>query len=269
MTAYFLAAGFGTRMQPRTLEIPKSLVRVSGHPILDYLLDELTSWDGLDAVHVAVNHRDASAFREWAGRHRSALETAGIRLHVHDDGVETPDDQLGVVGDLAFLLEETGVPDDGALVSGGDSLYRFPLAPILNRYDGTSNEVLALYEPDPERRQKSSLLHLEDSVVREIVDDPAGGDTPWICPSWALLTAEALRTVPPYLERGEPDDSLGAFLNHVARQQILHAVHLPERRDLRLHCNTIDDLERAQRLFHAEPRHVVDAERIRQCLRVA
>lgn len=267
MIAYLLCAGFGTRMRPLTNDTPKSLVEVTGHPLLDYLLDEISAWTDLDAIHLAVNHRDADAFRMWADTHRSALADEEIALHVHDDGVQAPEDQLGVVGDLQFLLREVGLPDDGALVSGGDSLYRFPLTPILNAYDGTTNQVLALHEPDPERRAHSSLLRLDGPRVAEIVDDPTGGvPSDRICPSWTLLRPAALRLVDEHLSDDGPPDRLGAFLNRVAREDTLRAIRLPKQKDLRLHCNTVDDLERARRLFRDEPRHVLDPETVQECL---
>ena len=254
-------------MRPLTEDTPKSLVQVAGHPILDYLLDEISAWADLDAIHLAVNHRDAEAFRTWADVHRSRLADEEIALHVHDDGVDTPDDQLGVVGDLQFLLREVGLPDDGALVSGGDSLYRFPLAPILNAYDGTINQVLALHEPDPERRAHSSLLRLDGPHVAEIVDDPTGGTSERICPSWTLLRPDALRLVDEYLSDDGPADQLGSFLNRVAQADSLRAVRLPKQQDLRLHCNTVDELERARRLLRDEPRHVLGPDTVRACLR--
>jgi NDP-sugar pyrophosphorylase family protein len=269
MVAYLLCAGFGTRMRPLTEHKPKSLVRVAGHPIVDYLVDELASWAALDAIHVAANHQDAEAFREWASGHRADLAAQDITLHIHDDGVEAPDEQLGSVGDLAFLLDGVGIPPDGALVSGGDSLYRCPLAPLLNAYDGTSNRVLALYEPDPERRAHSSLLDFQGRLVTEVTEvaeDPTGAASEWICPSWMLLTPDALRTVDTYLSDDGPPDQLGPFLNRIAREQTLQALRLPKQKDLRLHCNTVDDLERARRIFRDEPRHVLPPETVRECL---
>jgi NDP-sugar pyrophosphorylase family protein len=265
--AYLLCAGFGTRMRPLTNETPKSLARVAGSPILDYLLDELRPWSELDAIHVAVNHRDADAFRAWAAVHRPDLSDEGIDLHVHDDGVTAPDEQLGSMGDLNFLLDEVGLPDDGALVSGGDSLYRFPLPPILNAYRGRTNQALALHEPDPERRAHSSVLILDGPAVTEVVTDPSAPDSTRICPSWLLLSADALRAVSAYLEDGQPDDEIGAFCDHLAHTQSLRAHRLPERTNLRLHCNTIDDLERARRIFRDEPRHRLGPDAVRECLR--
>ncbi len=266
MIAYLLCAGFGTRMRPLTNETPKSLANVDGHPIVDYLLDELTAWKALDRIHVAVNHQDAPAFHEWADDRRPELEDEDIELHIHDDGVQAPDEQLGTIGDLHFLLERVGVPSDGALVSGGDSLYRFPLAPILNAYDGTTNQVLALYEPAPERRAQSSLLELEGRHVTAVVEDPTGAASERICPSWTLLSRDALRIVDEYLADDGPPDKLGVFMNRIAREGSLQAVRLPKQRDLRLHCNTVDDLERARQLFRDEPRHVLDPETVRECL---
>lgn len=266
MIAYLLCAGFGTRMRPLTNETPKSLAQVAGHPLLDYLIDELMPWSDLNAIHVAVNHRDAETFQRWAAGHRADLEREAISLHIHDDGVETPDEQLGSVGELDFLLDEVGLPDDGALVSGGDSLYRFPLAPILNAYDGTTNQALALHEPDPERRAHSSVLALDGPAVTEVLPDPTGSSSTWICPSWLLMNPEALQTVRPYLDEGAPPDKLGVFLNRLARTHTLLAHRLPKQTNLRLHCNTLDDLERARRIFRDEPRHLLDADAVREHL---
>ncbi|WP_103019151.1 nucleotidyltransferase family protein [Salinibacter altiplanensis] len=266
MHAFLLCAGFGTRMRPLTTDTPKSLVEVAGRPLLDYLLNELTAGSALTDIHVAVNHRNAPIFRQWAAAHRADLAAAGIELHLHNDGVESPDDQLGSVGDLKFLLDEVGASPDGALVSGGDSLYRFPLAPILNAYEGTTNDVLALHEPDPARRAHSSVLRLDGATVTEVLDDPTGASSPCICPSWLLLSAEGLRAVPAYLNDGGPPDTLGGFLDRLARTHSVRAHRLPRTANLRLHCNTPDDLKRARRLLRNEPRHVLGPDTVRASL---
>jgi NDP-sugar pyrophosphorylase family protein len=262
MKAFLLCAGFGTRMRPLTEDTPKSLIPVAGRPILDYLLDELTGWDALGDIHVVVNHQHADAFQAWTDDHREALSAEGIDLRIHDDGVEHPEEQLGSVGDLGVLIDEVGVPADGALVSGGDSLYRFPLAPILNAYDGTTNLALALHEPDPDRRAQSSVLSLDGSTITAVLDDPTDAPSTWISPSWLLLSPEALRAVPQYLDDGGPPDELGALSNRLAHSQTMRAHRLPKRPHLRLHCNTVDDLERARRRVQDEPRHVLSPEAV-------
>ncbi|MFB6248101.1 MAG: NDP-sugar synthase [Salinibacter sp.] len=266
MDAYLLCAGFGTRMRPLTEDTPKPLLSVGGRPLLDHLLTDLRDASSLEAIHLVANHRTVEAFRAWAAERRAALRDAGVAIRVYDDGGEGPETQLGAVGDLRFLLDRTGIPEDGALVSGGDSLYRFPLAPLLDRFDGPASRVLALHEPDPARRRQSSVLRLDGPRVTGLAEDPADADSTRICPSWYLLTTSALTAVGPYLDEGGDPDTLGAFVDAVARTQRVEAVRLPEQPHLRLHCNTPADLERARTLLEEEARHVLDAEAVRDGL---
>jgi len=263
MDAYLLCAGFGTRMRPLTDETPKSLLPVDGRPLLDHLVEALRASRALDTLHLVANHRDADAFRAWAADRRSPLD--GVSVQVYDDGVSAPEEQLGAVGDLQFLLDKTDPPADGAIVSGGDSLYRFPLAPLLDAFDGTAPQVLALHEPDAAQRRQSSVLRLDGSRVLGIGPD-ADTTSTRICPSWYLLPPSALSAVGPYLERGGDPDTLGAFIGALARRRRVEAVRLPARPDLRLHCNTPEDLERARTLVDDEPHPLIDAETVRQCL---
>lgn len=263
MKAYLLCAGFGTRMHPLTEETPKSLLHVAGRPLLDYLMEDLASWAELDSIHIAVNHQAAEPFRAWASTWRTEMDAS---LQIHDDGVTSPDDQLGAVGDLHFLLEQAGGPDEGALVSGGDSLYRFPLSPILNAFDGSTNQLLALYEPNLDTLCRRSVLDLEGSQVTGLAEKPEDPPSQWVCPSWYLLTPAALSTVDAFLERGGDADTLGTFVDTVARSQPVEALRLPERSGLRLHCNTPDDLRRARHLLANEPRRLVDPVEVQQML---
>jgi NDP-sugar pyrophosphorylase family protein len=265
MDAYLLCAGFGTRMRPLTDDTPKSLLPVGGRPLLDSLLADLRGASSLETVHLVANHRTVEAFRAWAAEHRPALRDAGVSLRVYDDGVSTPDEQLGAVGDLRFLLERADPPPDGALVSGGDSLYRLPLAPLLDAFDGNTAQVLALHEPDPDQRRQSSLLRLDGPRVLGVGGDDETASLR-ICPSWYLLPRSALSAVGPYLEAGGDPDTLGTFIDALARRRRVEAVKLPERPDLRLHCNTPEDLERARTLLDEEPCLLLDAETVRRCL---
>ncbi len=266
MIAYLLCAGFGTRMQPLTDDTPKSLLPLGDGPLLDALMTELRDWRALDVIHVAVNHRHIDAFRDWAADWEDALDVDDVALTLHDDGVETPDEQLGALGDLQMLLEATGIPDDGALVSGGDSLYRFPLAPLLNAFRGSTNQVLALHEPDAEQRRQSSILQLDGATVTGVVEKPDATDSTRICPSWHLLTPAALAYVGSYLDSGRDPDTMGTFIHALCRWQVVKAIRLPKQSPLRLHCNTPDDLERARTLLTDEPLHLLDAEAAQECL---
>jgi NDP-sugar pyrophosphorylase family protein len=267
MDAFLLCAGFGTRMGRRTDDTPKSLLEIAGRSFLGHLAADLLDGGGLDAVHLAVNHRDAAAFRNWAATWRPRFAEHGTALHVHNDGVTTPDEQLGALGDLRVLLDRIDrLPEDGALVSGGDSLYRFPLAPLLTAFDGSRSRVLALYEPDPDILRQRSVLDLDGSRVRHLVEAPDAPPSCRVCPSWYLLTRDALAEVGPYLDAGRDPDTLGPFVDHVAQRQRVDAVLLPDAPRLRLHCNTPADLQRARSRLANAPMHLLDAAAVREAV---
>lgn len=50
--AFILAAGYGKRLQPHTLETPKPLIKVGGRPMIDRALDKLA---GAGVTHCVVN----------------------------------------------------------------------------------------------------------------------------------------------------------------------------------------------------------------------
>ena len=54
MKCIILAAGEGTRMKPLTNEIPKPMLKISGKPILEHILDSLP--DNIDEVILVVGY---------------------------------------------------------------------------------------------------------------------------------------------------------------------------------------------------------------------
>ncbi len=71
-TALLLAAGAGTRLQPRTNGLPKCLTEVCGVPILGRLLSCLVE-EGFERLVVVVGHR-GEQIREYLDLHASGLE---------------------------------------------------------------------------------------------------------------------------------------------------------------------------------------------------
>ena len=54
-TAMVLAAGFGERMRPLTLRMPKPLVPIAGKPLIDHVLDRLAA-EGVETAVVNVHY---------------------------------------------------------------------------------------------------------------------------------------------------------------------------------------------------------------------
>jgi NDP-sugar pyrophosphorylase family protein len=79
MQALIFSAGLGTRMRGLTADRPKALVEVSGHPLIDHVLDNLHRAGVTDAV-VNLHH-----FADKLEGHLRSRETAGLRLQFSDE----------------------------------------------------------------------------------------------------------------------------------------------------------------------------------------
>lgn len=117
--AVILAGGLATRMQPRTLTVPKILLDVAGRPFADLQLELLAKYN-YQRVVLCVAHL-GDQVREYVGDGKRW----GLRVEYSDEGKEL----LGTGGALraaAALLEDT------FLVTYGDSYLPFDYAAPLD-----------------------------------------------------------------------------------------------------------------------------------------
>jgi len=117
--AVILAGGLATRMQPRTLTVPKILLDVAGRPFADLQLELLAKYN-YQRVVLCVAHLGEQV-REYVGDGKRW----GLRVEYSDEGKEL----LGTGGALraaAALLEDT------FLVTYGDSYLPFDYAAPLD-----------------------------------------------------------------------------------------------------------------------------------------
>ncbi len=116
--AVVLAAGFGARLRPLTLSLPKPLLPVAGRPILGHTLRALRKC-GCEAVAINLHYQG----EKIASRFGSDFEGMPIRYSREDDIQGT----LGALAPLRSFLDEAEL----VVVINGDSLARWPLAKLL------------------------------------------------------------------------------------------------------------------------------------------
>lgn len=242
--AILLCAGYGTRMRELGEVVPKPLLPVAGRPMLDYLLESISRLKGIASVEVVTNSRYAPAFEAWAAERTRP----DLPIHVHDDGTESPEKRLGAVGDLAFVLRRTGIPAGGALVSAGDNIFLFDLAPFWQAFvESGSSRVLALEEKDLGTLRSTGVLELDGAKVLKLVEKPAEPASTWACPSTYAIDPQALAGVEAYLEanpRGR--DEIGRFVSWVIENGTVEASRTVGER---LHIGNPEELARAEEIL--------------------
>ena len=118
MKVLILAAGYGTRLYPLVVDTPKPLLEVKGRYLIDYTLDKVGGLKGLSEVLVVTNNKFFEVFQNWAKEHAKFP----AKITVINDGTKSPDDRLGSVGDINFVINDQEIKED-LLVVGGDNLF--------------------------------------------------------------------------------------------------------------------------------------------------
>jgi len=213
MKAVILAAGYATRLQPLTNDVPKHLLPVGGRPMLDWVLDRVGDVQEVDAVHLVTNSRFAPVFRRWADEHSVA---------VHDDGTASNDDRLGAVGDLQLVVEEAQL-DDELIVLAGDNLFEFSLSRFVAwwRAKPQPSGAVPLHDVgDLELATQYGIADTDalDRIVR-FVEKPSNPSSTLASTLVYVLPPEHVGLVHTYLAEGQSPDNAGSFLGWLAARE--------------------------------------------------
>jgi glucose-1-phosphate thymidylyltransferase len=122
MKVLILAGGYGTRLYPVIKDIPKALLEVCGKTLIDHTLEKFKGIPGIDEIMVVTNAKFYDLLSAWA----QGRSDKTIPLRVINDGTHTPEDRLGAIGDILFVLKQTGIVTD-LVVAGSDNLFNYAI----------------------------------------------------------------------------------------------------------------------------------------------
>lgn len=224
MNAVLLCAGFATRMYPLTKNFPKPLLPVAGQPVIDYLMDQLAGLDAIDAVHLVSNHKFYDHFLRWRENHKERGMYRSLRIEIYDDGCIDNDTRLGASGDLALALKMIGTPDK-ILVSGGDNIYRFALAPLWHSFlQGDGHRITALAETNPAKLKKTGVLEFgEKDQVMRLHEKPEEPPSNWVCPPLYFFQPSIWMELEQFLEGSDNHDAPGHFIDYLCHHSRVEA----------------------------------------------
>lgn len=205
MKAIVLAAGYGTRLRPLTDTIAKELLPVGGRPMIDWILERIREVGDVDEVHVVTNRPKAASFAAWS---------RGKDVVLHDDGTTSNDDRLGAIGDIAFVLERTGIDDD-LLVIAGDNLFEYSVAELVRfwRGKGVASAVAVRDVGSLELAAMYAVVELApDCRIVGFVEKPPQPASTLCATAAYVYHREHVPLIGRYLEEGNPPDQPGRLL---------------------------------------------------------
>ncbi|MGE5272395.1 MAG: nucleotidyltransferase family protein [Verrucomicrobiota bacterium] len=215
MRAIVLAAGYATRLRPLTDVTAKQLLPVGGRPMIDWVCERIETVTR--DIHVVTNARFAEEFRRWAAGRDDVT--------VHDDGTVSNEDRLGAIGDIAFVLERTGVDDD-LLVVAGDNLFDFDLSDFAAFADGKGvASAVAVYDcGDLELATHYGVVETDsDSRVIGFEEKPSEPRSTLVATAAYLYHRGHAALVDGYLADGNPPDQPGRLIAWLSAREPVYA----------------------------------------------
>jgi len=219
LKAIILAAGYATRLYPLTLDKPKALLKIQGKPIIDYILDQISTVSDIDQVFVVSNSKFAEQFRNWASTAQSR-----IPIKVLDDGSADEASKLGAIGDIAFVIEKELIDED-IMVVAGDNLFTFPLSEYKQFFAEKGSDCVCVQRVEDREACKQLGIALLDETGRVINMEEKPEEPKSDCVVFAIYMykRETIPLIKQYLDEGNKPDAPGNFVGWLYKRKPVYA----------------------------------------------
>ncbi len=226
MKCILLCAGYGTRLYPLTLDMPKPLLPVAGKPMIEHILKKIEKVDEIDEVLIVANNKFFNNFRNWKRGF-----TYSKPITIINDGTNSDDDKLGAVGDIGFALKKEEI-DEEVFVVGGDNLFEFDLTKLFDFFKEKKAPVIALYDVRDKSLAagKYGVVEVDDAdKIINIEEKPNEPKTTLVSTACYIFTKEVVEELKKQLEEGKNPDNIGEFLGWLIKSKDLFGVIFKEK----------------------------------------
>ncbi len=226
MKLVILSGGFAKRLWPLTKDTPKQLLKVGGRPMIQFVLEKirpLVESESIDTVHISTNERFAQQFRDFVSGYDYP-----VPIEVIAEPTRSEDVKLGSIGALDWLIDELDVMGEELLLIGGDNIFSFDPAELLEKGRALRNPVVALF--DVGSREKASLYGVlkidedENGRVIDFLEKPENPPSTLISTACYYFSPDAVADVRRYIEEGNNPDAMGFFIEWLYRNRAVYGL---------------------------------------------
>jgi len=206
-----LAGGYAKRLWPLTFDRPKSLLTVSGKPIIDYIIEKLDDV-GLKDVIVSTNKKFEPDFKKWLDR----SGRGNVRLEVEESRSEK--EKLGAIRALSMLT--SNILDD-CMVIAGDNLFTSDLKGILRMFDELRSPIVGLYDVKSTDLARSfATVEIDDNNrIISFTEKPEQPETTLIGTCLYIFPNRTLSRLTEYLSWNLNKDAPGRFIEWLSKRE--------------------------------------------------
>ncbi|TPX30408.1 hypothetical protein SmJEL517_g06020 [Synchytrium microbalum] len=213
MKALILVGGFGTRLRPLTLTLPKPLVEFANRPMILHQIEALVKCGVTDIV-LAVNYRP-EIMVNFMKKYEQEL---GVKIHF---SVES--EPLGTAGPLALAKDVLGKDDDPFFVLNSDVICDFPFAEMLAFHKAHGNEGTILVTKVDEPSKYGVVVNKPNTTnIERFVEKPQEFVSNKINAGLYMFSPSMLKRIQPV-----PTSIEKEIFPAMAKVNQLHAMDLP------------------------------------------
>lgn len=191
MRAVILVGGFGTRLRPLTLTIPKQLLPVLDKPMIERKIAQLVE-NGIDDIIFSMGYRP-DAFLEAFPDGKCA--GANVTYVIESE-------PLGTAGAIAFAAREGGI-NDTFLAMNGDTLTDLDVASLIQLHRDRAAEATITLTPVDDPSRFGVVPTDPDGRVQAFIEKPKKEDAPT-----NLINAGTYVLEPTFLDRVGPAENI-------------------------------------------------------------
>ena len=245
MKLIILGAGYATRLYPLTLNRPKPLLPVAGKPMIEHVLDNLTSIRNIDHIYVVTNARFTDHFQHWADDYR--VVHPGPPITIINDHSSDDSNKLGAIGDINLVLTEAAIVDD-IIVVAGDNLFSHSLADFAEFCRMKSAAVLGVYDVgNLEEIRKYNAIEIDETGrITFFEEKPTHPRSTLTGIALYYYPKSMLPLIRQYLAEGNNPDQPGRLVQWLYPRTSFYVWHVP---GVWYDVGSKETLEEADRIF--------------------
>lgn len=159
MKAVILAGGFGTRGKPFTDYFPKAMIPIEGKPIIDHIVQHITSFDFIDEIIILADYNGIGS--QIQGYFENRATKKKIKF--------IQDSQSGTGGDLIHLTNSLKKSSEFVLWFV-DNLIPIDLGKMLKLYK--KNKSIACIVTRSYRKEETGHAIIKNGIILEFKEKP-------------------------------------------------------------------------------------------------
>ncbi len=221
MDAIILCGGFATRLEPITLFVPKPLLPVGGRPILDYILDSVSS-TGADRIILSTNKKFYDQFKYWAENKNARGFKKKIEIVV--EPTMHHGEKFGAIKGIEYTIKSTKLDEDLIIVAG-DNYYTFALDKAISHFKKSRKVTIALHDIKLlEDAKRFGVVETDGDRIIGFQEKPQNPKSSLISTGIYVFPRETLGKFSEYLGDGNNTDAPGYFLQWLISNEEIDGV---------------------------------------------